>query len=120
MAEHAGELIDRLAEIISDNNEAKGFWEIPDPLIVIPIKLGLVMGEGGEAMDVHRKAYDDAEEDPLTGMTPMQEDDFTEELADVVIRALDVAGYYELEIGDAIISKIEKNKGRPPKHGRRY
>lgn len=121
MADSAAELIDRLAEVVYDNNEQKGFWDHPnDPLTMVPLKLALIHSEISEALAVHRDVYDDEGEDSVIGMTPMQEDDFTEELADIAIRLLDLAGGYELELGDAIVTKIEKNKGRPPKHGRRY
>lgn len=42
-----------------------------------------------------------------------------EELADIVIRVLDLAGYLDFRIGDCIILKMEKNKNRPYKHGKR-
>jgi NTP pyrophosphatase (non-canonical NTP hydrolase) len=120
MTDHAGDLLDQLAETITDNADRKGFWDITDPDLNIPLKLALCFTEISEALEAHRELYDDAEADPLTGMTPMQEEDFTEELADAIIRVLDIAGGYELPIGDAIISKIEKNRARPPKHGKRY
>lgn len=112
--------IDQLADDISSTSETKGFWDIPNPEIIIPIKLALLHSEVTEALDVHRNVYDDSEEDPLIGMTDMQEQDFTEELADVIIRALDLAGYYELKVGDAVVAKIEKNANRPHKHNKRY
>ena len=41
-----------------------------------------------------------------------------EELADIVIRTLDLAAYLDYSIGDEIIAKMEKNKNRPYKHGK--
>jgi phosphoribosyl-ATP pyrophosphohydrolase len=41
-----------------------------------------------------------------------------EELADIVIRTLDLAAYLGYPIGDVIIAKMEKNKNRPYKHGK--
>ena len=121
MARHLGNEIDMLAEHIADAIERNGFWDSPeDPLHMIPKKLNLIHTEVSEATDVHHKSYDDGAEDPLVGMTPMQEEDFVDELADAVIRILDVAGYYDLAIGDAILSKVEKNKDRPFRHGKRY
>lgn len=40
-----------------------------------------------------------------------------EELADIVIRALDTARALGLDIGEAVMAKHEYNKGRPHKHG---
>ena len=41
-----------------------------------------------------------------------------EELADVVIRVMDLAGYLEFRLGDCIMFKMEKNRKRPWKHGK--
>lgn len=114
--------INDLAEDISDLNEQKGFWDAEafGDIALVPTKLALISSEVTEALDVHRKEYDDDVESLTTLMTPMQEDDFTEEMADVIIRVLDVCGYYDLDIGTAIIDKIEKNRFRPHKHSKRY
>ena len=42
---------------------------------------------------------------------------FAEELADIVIRTLDAAEAYGIDLEDEIIKKNEKNKLRPYKHG---
>ena len=43
---------------------------------------------------------------------------FAEELADVVIRVLDLAGFQEINIGAAITNKMGKNVVRPYLHGK--
>ena len=43
-----------------------------------------------------------------------------EELADCVIRILDYASGYGLNLGSHIVMKHEKNKGRPHKHGKKF
>lgn len=111
--------INDLAEEASEVTESKDF-NIFDTFEQTFLKVGLIGTEVGEAFDVHRKEYDDTDEDLITRMTAMQEDDFTEELADIIIRTLDLAGYLELDLGTAVVTKIEKNKDRPPRHGRRY
>jgi NTP pyrophosphatase (non-canonical NTP hydrolase) len=45
---------------------------------------------------------------------------FTEELADTVIRIMDLAGSLRLDLADAIIKKIDYNRTRPHKHGKRF
>ena len=40
------------------------------------------------------------------------------ELADVVIRTLDLGGYLGVEMGDIIIEKMKHNETRPYKHGK--
>lgn len=46
-------------------------------------------------------------------------DKFAEELADVVIRVADLAGLTNVNLEDAVIKKIEKNKTRGYRHGRK-
>lgn len=117
------EVFNTLAEDISEIAESKGFWDLDNvgENAVIPLKLVLVHSEITEALEAHREEYDDDYADLSTGMTPMQEQDFTEELADAVIRILDIIGYYDLnDFGDIMVEKIEKNRNRPHKHGKRY
>jgi hypothetical protein len=118
---YAGAIND-LAEDVFKISEGKGFWGIDDvsDFAIVPIKLALINDEVCEALRVHREEYDDSGEDFSTYMTEMQEIDFTEELADIVIRTLDLAAGLDLNIGDAIINKIEKNRDRPNKHNKRY
>ncbi len=40
-----------------------------------------------------------------------------EELADIIIRALDTAYYLNVDIHTSVLSKMEYNKTRPYKHG---
>lgn len=42
------------------------------------------------------------------------------ELADTVIRCFDMADYYGIDLEAAIIEKMEFNKTRPYKHGRKF
>ncbi len=45
---------------------------------------------------------------------------FGEELADVVIRVLDLAAAVGIDLTKEINDKMEKNKARPYKHGKRF
>ena len=114
--------INDVAEDVFSVAESKGFWNIDDisDFAIIPVKLALIGDEVSEALKVHRDIYDDSDESVATSMTDMQEDDFVEELADIVIRTMDLAAALDLDLGNAIINKIEKNRDRPNKHNKRY
>lgn len=43
-----------------------------------------------------------------------------EEMADLVIRALDASEYWNIDLEHEILKKIEKNKVRPQKHGKKF
>lgn len=115
-----GEVIDELAKVISEDNEAKGFWDNIEHEFQIPRKLVLIHDEVSEAVQVHRSRFGDGPDNKRTGMTDDQEAEFSEELADIVIRALDLAGFYKLPVGKLLVEKLDRNRDRPPKHGKRY
>lgn len=41
-----------------------------------------------------------------------------EELADIIIRTLDLSGYLECKIGNWVVDKMSRNRARPYKHGK--
>lgn len=45
-------------------------------------------------------------------------DDVAEELADIVIRVCDLAGYLDVNLGRAVYQKMKINESRPRKHGK--
>lgn len=49
-----------------------------------------------------------------------EKDGLEEELADTVIRILDLAGRLEFDLEKAIIEKMDKNKDREEKHGKNF
>lgn len=82
-----------------------GFWDELDPNDVHHVlsKLALIHSEVSEALEAARKGDDE---------------NFAEELADILIRIFDLAGATRVNLGFALIQKMNKNKTRPYKHGK--
>lgn len=74
-------------------------------------KLMLVVTELGEAAEEYRH-------DP-TLQNKERSAHFTEEIADVFIRLLDLTGSLHIDIATAIHNKMLINEGRPHKHGKK-
>jgi NTP pyrophosphatase (non-canonical NTP hydrolase) len=70
--------------------------------------LALIGSEVSEALDVYRR---DGHH---------RSDDFGFELADIQIRLLDLAGKLDIDLGHFVITKMEKNAGRPKLHGKAF
>ena len=85
--------------------------------------LALIASEAFEALETFRKRYEIGQDDARnakTGMTGKQTVAFLDELADIVIRTFDLAGKNHMNIGQAIIDKMEKNRARPYLHGKAF
>lgn len=66
-------------------------------------KLALIDSEVGEA--VHAVQHGDKE-------------NLYEEMCDIIIRVLDMAGWLNINLGARLIAKMEYNRTRPYKHGK--
>ena len=82
------------------------FWDpVTSDRNPIPRALCLIHSEISEALEADR--HNDL---PL----------FQEELADVLIRLMDLCGAYHINLIDAAVKKHRFNVKRPVKHGKRY
>ena len=94
-------MLNKLSKVIADWRKKKGFktsWNN------MPEKLILVVTELSEAMEAYR--HDDKK-------------NFNEEIADTFIRLFDICGSIGINIEDEIEKKMEVNKQRPFKHGKK-
>lgn len=101
-----------LNDIAKDCHEystSRGFWDGLKPLNVNVglMKLMLITTEVAEAAEVLRDDNDHNWEEHLE-----------EELADIIIRVLDLAEAYQLNIDNGVRQKMHKNQARPMMHGK--
>lgn len=107
----------RLVDEAYDNSTEHGFTKIYDDLMAaVPIeqrramrrtillaKLALVTSEVGEAVSALQHGDDLG---------------FAEEVADIVIRVLDLCGSAQIDLGAQVIQKMTANRKRPYLHGK--
>lgn len=105
-----------------------GFWDTfslyyDTPEVLhrdVTTKLALIADEAHEALsELRSHEFDQAAADSgnYTGQLPPE---FGEELADIVIRTLDLAEGLRIDLESYIVAKIDKNRGRPRKHGKNF
>ena len=97
-----GELND-LAQEIYRLARDNGFYEREGEDSFIGYRLALIHSEVSEALEAYR-------DDDMSNLY--------EELADIIIRVLDLSAYIGADIEGWILTKHENNKRRPRLHGR--
>lgn len=113
-------VLNQVTKDIHNTALTKGFWQPPNTFIAeINTKLMLIVSEVAEAQKALRDHYH-GDISPFSHMTVEQEDEFREELCDIIIRTFDLGGYFGWAMGPAILAKMEKNAGRPRMHGKRF
>jgi len=137
--------INTLVVLANTNSKSHGFWEGVDhnDPTVLGLKCALIHSETSELLEAYRKdpkadcgkkfpdTYSDAEEDltfsggkfsggaqRLIPGGPIGLNLEEEELADIIIRVLDLAGQRNIDLGRAVLVKMAYNSTRPHKHGK--
>lgn len=103
-----------LQKEIHDNSKAHGWWEGERNFGEL---IALCHSELSEALEEVRKGKAINEVYYSEGGKP---EGVPSELADVVIRIMDMCEYYEIDLGAVIMEKHEFNKSRPYKHGKKF
>ena len=133
--------LNEAAKAIFENNKAKGFWDKPRNVGEL---LMLVVSQLGEAMEAHRKGklsriqlfnhtmgtyigldendelLDSLAEEKSILFEAYLKDTFEDEIADAIIRLLDLSAGLGIDIENHIRLKVEYNKSRPKLHGKLY
>lgn len=103
-----------LEELIAEahaNAQAKGFWEEAN----LGEKLCLIHSEVSEVLEHYRKGTAHEPSSKIPAFTNEEE-----ELADIVLRILDLAGHRKVRLVSAMEAKHAYNVTRPYKHGRKF
>ena len=90
----------------------KGWWEEERTFGDL---IALCHSELSEALEEYRRGQGPTE--IYTIMPSTKPEGIPIELADVLIRVFDMAGFYGIDLDESVRLKTEYNKGRPQKHG---
>jgi len=97
-----------ISHIVYQNSDEHGFHAGYQNLF--PIKIALIHSEISEALEAHRCGV--SKDDKIPDFSGAEA-----ELADAVIRIMDLAHIHNLRLGEAIIAKMKYNSGREFMHG---
>ena len=112
--------LNTMRDAIYEDAVAHGLWEGTDCIVKECIDAAIQEGEPedqeemmrGFAMEVIRREVNELDEASVNAEA------YTDELADVIIASLSVAGYLGIDIDAAVRRKMEINRARPWKHGK--
>lgn len=119
--------LNKLSKEIHDNAVAKGFYEEKKEVGTL---LMLAVSELSEALEADRKGrktpdnvvfllgYPDKMFEDL--FERQVKDTFEDEMADTIIRVLDMCGHLGIDIESHVEAKMRYNSTREAKHGKRY
>lgn len=124
--------ISELSRQIHKNAKEKGFWDNPRETGTL---LMLCVSELSEALEAdrkdkhvnwirdHRSELDDWKDSPIYSINHFQthiKDTFEDELADTMIRIMDLAGSKQIDLEWHIEQKMKYNETRERMHGKNY
>jgi NTP pyrophosphatase (non-canonical NTP hydrolase) len=121
-------MINKLAQQVHENAKSKGFFDEPKN---IGEMLCLIHSEVSEALEADRKSHYCPvniegvygwvnDEDFIPHFKETVKNTFEDELADIVIRVMDLAAFKGIDLESHIKAKMRYNATREHKHGKKY
>lgn len=101
-----------LAAALHADNIARGFWPADEERNNAEL-IALMHSELSEALEALR--HNNPPSDHIPGFTGIEE-----ELADCIIRIMDMSAARGYRVAEALITKVEFNRSRPYKHGKLF
>jgi NTP pyrophosphatase (non-canonical NTP hydrolase) len=122
--------INETAKAAYENAVLKGFYENP---VSIAERIALIHSEASEALECDRKGKyclmsssgisqmcKQNDESFKADFTDFLKDTFEDELADIIIRVMDLAAWRGINLEAHIKAKMRYNSMREHKHGKKY
>ena len=127
--------LNQLRDEIHANAKEKGFY---DKKREVGTMLMLIVSELAEALEADRTGdycsfskYEECKKEMDVGIRTSEDiekyafekyikNTFEDELADVIIRVLDICGYFNIDIERNVLAKMKYNKTREKMHSKRY
>ena len=127
--------LNQLRDEVHANAKEKGFCDKPRD---VGTMLMLVVSELAVALEADRSnyfcdfsKYEECKKEMSAGLNTSEEiekeafekyikNTFEDELADVIIRVLDICGYFNIDIEKNVLAKMEYNKTREKMHSKKY